>query len=108
MVWLVFPPHSPERFQLESRVGGGGMGEIYRAVDLSNNERVALKLLNKGAPPGERARFMREVEVLADLRHPGIVAYIDHGDWPDGRPYLAMEWLEARIWRRGRTARLSV
>lgn len=70
------------------------MGEIYRATDLATNERVALKLLNRGAEPLERARFMREIEVLADLRHPGIVTYIDHGDWPDGRPYLAMEWLE--------------
>lgn len=70
------------------------MGEIFRATDLATQERVALKLLNKSASPGEHARFRREVEVLAELRHPGIVAYVDHGEWSDGRPYFAMEWLE--------------
>lgn len=70
------------------------MGEIYRAEDKATSSPVALKLLKKGATPEERARFFREVQVLADLRHPGIVDYVDHGEWTDGRPYLAMEWLE--------------
>jgi len=70
------------------------MGEVYRAEDRSNGATVAVKLLRKGATPEERARFQREVQVLADLRHPGLVAYVDHGVWTDGRPYFAMEWLE--------------
>ncbi|MCU0691627.1 MAG: protein kinase, partial [Polyangiaceae bacterium] len=70
------------------------MGEIFRATDDQTSEAVAVKLLRKGASPEERARFHREVKVLADLRHPGIVQYVDHGSWSDGRPYLVMEWLE--------------
>ena len=90
----VFLPHAPERFRLESRVGSGGMGEVFRAQDLSNSITVAVKLLRKSASNEERARFKREIQVLADLRHPGIVDYVDHGEWPDGRLFLAMEWLE--------------
>lgn len=90
----MFAPHTAERFQLDSRIGGGGMGEIYRATDMATQEIVAIKLLKRKAAPEEAARFMREVKVLAELRHPGIVRYVDHGIWPDKRPYLAMEWLE--------------
>ncbi len=70
------------------------MGEIYRAEDTATSATVAVKLLRKGATPEETARFLREVHILADLRHPGIVDYVDHGTWTDGRPYLVMEWLE--------------
>jgi tetratricopeptide (TPR) repeat protein len=70
------------------------MGEVYRARDHQTGELVAVKLLHRKAAREEAARFRREVQVLADLRHPGIVAYVDHGTWTDGRPYFAMEWLE--------------
>ena len=90
----MFAPHTAARFQLEARVGGGAMGEIYRATDAETQAQVAIKLLRKGASTEEQARFMREVNVLADLRHPGIVTYVDHGTWSEGRPYLAMEWLD--------------
>ncbi|MCS6902380.1 MAG: serine/threonine-protein kinase, partial [Myxococcales bacterium] len=87
-------PASTPRYRLEERVGGGGMGEIFRAIDQSTGEPVAIKLLRTGVSPHEEARFQREVKVLADLRHPNVVRYIDHGVWPGGRPFLAMEWLE--------------
>jgi serine/threonine protein kinase/tetratricopeptide (TPR) repeat protein len=90
----VFAPHTAERFQLETRVGAGAMGEVYRARDHQTGEQVAVKLLHRKASREEGARFHREVAMLADLRHPGIVAYVDHGTWTDGRPYFAMEWLE--------------
>jgi serine/threonine protein kinase/tetratricopeptide (TPR) repeat protein len=83
-----------ERFAIESRVGGGASGDIFRAIDQTNGQTVALKLLRVRAAPGERARFSREIAVLADLRHPNIVDYVAHGTWPDGRPFLAMEWLD--------------
>jgi len=90
----VFAPHTAERFRLETRVGAGAMGEVYRATDLQSGEQVAVKFLHRKASREEAARFHREVAMLADLRHPGIVTYIDHGTWTDGRPYFAMEWLE--------------
>lgn len=90
----MFAPHTAERFSLEARVGTGAMGEVYRARDEQTREPVAVKLLHRKASQEETARFRREVQMLADLRHPGIVRYVDDGQWPDGRPYFAMEWLE--------------
>jgi serine/threonine protein kinase/tetratricopeptide (TPR) repeat protein len=83
-----------DRFVVEARTSGGGMGDIYRAVDRETNQTVAIKLLRVTASPQERARFTREIAILADLRHPNIVQYIAHGTWPDGRLFFAMEWLD--------------
>ncbi|HEX8701536.1 MAG TPA: protein kinase, partial [Myxococcaceae bacterium] len=54
---------------------------------------VALKLLHADTPEALQ-RFSREAQVLASLRHPGIVSYVAHGTCQDGRPFLAMQWLE--------------
>jgi tetratricopeptide (TPR) repeat protein len=106
------PPHSrepSERFAIEARVGGGGMGDIYRGVDRATGGQVAIKLLRTTATAQERARFLREIGVLADLRHPNIVQYIDHGTWPDGRLFFAMEWLEGEdLSKRQRRAPLGM
>jgi eukaryotic-like serine/threonine-protein kinase len=81
------------RFEVEHLSGAGGMGQVYRARDLQTGEPVALKVLYQvGAV--EIERFAREAELLAGLRHPGIVRYISGGAIPGGGPYLAMEWLE--------------
>ncbi len=83
-----------ERFVIEARVGSGGMGDIFRALDQETNQTVAVKLLRATASPTDRARFGREIAILADLRHPNIVQYVGHGTWHDGRLFLAMEWLD--------------
>ncbi len=72
------------------------MGTVYRARDLETNCSVALKLLQRGpaTQPHELMRFEREANLLADLRHPGIVSYITHGRMEEGTPYLVMEWLD--------------
>lgn len=83
------------RFVIEQLAGSGGMGTVYRARDLSSGDMVALKLLNAGhvgADEGER--FYREAGLLSELRHPGIVSHIAHGQTSEGRHYLAMEWLD--------------
>ena len=81
------------RFEVEHLSGAGGMGQVYRARDLSTGEAVAIKVLYQvGAL--EIERFAREAELLATLRHPNIVRYIGGGAAPGGGPYLAMEWLE--------------
>ncbi|MBI4703613.1 MAG: protein kinase [Deltaproteobacteria bacterium] len=92
----MFPDSSQqaERYVIESRVGGGASGDIYKGLDTSTGQPVALKVLRQGATEGERARFQREIDVVADLRHPNIISYVSHGQWSDGRPFLAMEWLE--------------
>lgn len=70
------------------------MGDVYRALDQQDGREVAVKVLRSSADAVERARFQREIAVIADLRHPAIVEYIAHGALPDGRPFYAMEWLE--------------
>lgn len=86
-----------DRFRIERLAKTGGMGHVYRTRDVANGEaRCAVKVL----PPGEEAeqedidRFAREAEVLSRLKHPGIVSYVTHGFTTDGRPYLAMDWLD--------------
>ncbi len=83
-----------ERFSLEARAGGGGMGDVFRGVDQETGQPVAVKLLRPTASAAEKVRFQREIAILADLRHPNIVQYIAHGTWDDGRLYFAMEWLD--------------
>ncbi len=79
------------RFVIEGVAGSGGMGTVFRARDLLTGQPVALKLLHELA---DAARFLREAELLSELRHPGIVSYITHGYTEEGHPFLAMEWLE--------------
>ena len=71
------------------------MGIVYKARHLRLSRVVALKMLQAGAYAGahERARFQREAEVVAGLRHANIVAVYDVGDH-EGCPYFTMELLE--------------
>jgi serine/threonine protein kinase len=83
------------RYEIERLAGSGGMGAVYRARDSYSNEWVALKVLHaQNAAGQETERFAREAQLLSELRHPGIVSYVAHGQLPDGRPYLAMEWID--------------
>jgi tetratricopeptide (TPR) repeat protein len=81
------------RFTIHQQAGRGGMGSVYRASDAHSGRHVALKQLHSGDAESLQ-RFSREAHVLASLRHPGIVSYVAHGADDDGRPFLAMEWLE--------------
>jgi eukaryotic-like serine/threonine-protein kinase len=81
-------------YQVEARIGGGGMGTVYRAVD-PEGKKVALKFLSPALAqdPVVVARFAREVTTLARLRHPAIVAVLDQGE-EGGLPWFAMELVE--------------
>ena len=84
-----------QRFVIEAEAGSGGMGTVYRSRDVLRHETVAIKLLNDNLRSGDEVeRFAREVEILAELRHSGIVSYVAHGVIGSGQPYLAMEWLQ--------------
>src|SRR6185436_18505672 len=82
-----------DRFELEEQVGKGGMGQVFRARDRASGEVVAIKLISEGREQ-RAARFLREVELLSELSHPGIVRYVSHGETSSGDLYLAMEWLD--------------
>ncbi|TAK26771.1 MAG: serine/threonine protein kinase [Myxococcaceae bacterium] len=82
------------RYVLESLLGAGGMGRVYRARHVELGEQVAVKFLlaEWTARPEMRARFRREAVVLARLRHPNIVSVIDYGEH-QGELFLVMELL---------------
>jgi tetratricopeptide (TPR) repeat protein len=69
------------------------MGCVFRARDVTTGEPVALKILHPEMHE-HAERFLREAQILAELRHPGIVRYVAHGEAADAGLYLAMEWLE--------------
>ncbi|MCK6587599.1 MAG: protein kinase, partial [Polyangiaceae bacterium] len=98
------------RFEILGLGGSGGMGAVLRAKDLFTGSLVALKIMRR---KDAKASFAEEAQILSELRHPGIVRYIAHGETGAGEPYLAMEWLEGedlseRLTREGLTAGESV
>jgi serine/threonine-protein kinase len=86
---------SIEGYVVESVLGSGGMGVVYRARQQKLSRDVALKMLLSGpcAGPLELARFRREAEAVAILRHCNIVQVYDVGDTA-GRAYFTMELVE--------------
>ncbi|MDQ7911022.1 protein kinase [Phytohabitans sp. ZYX-F-186] len=89
-----------DRYRLEERVATGGMGDVWRATDLTLGRTVAVKVLlpSLSADPGFGARFLAESRMLAAVRHPGVVQVYDRGDCelPDGgrATYLVMEFVD--------------
>jgi WD40 repeat protein len=82
-------------YEVESVLGRGGMGVVYKARHLALKRTVALKMVLAGghASPSERARFRIEAEAVARLQHPNIVQIHEVGD-TDGHPYCALEFVE--------------
>ena len=80
------------RFEIDRISASGGMGVVYRGFDRDAATLVAIKSVRSAASDAEH-RFVREAEILAGLRHPGIVTYLGHGR-ADDELYLVMEWLE--------------
>src|SRR6202050_3312119 len=82
-------------YQIESLLGAGGMGEVYRARDTRLDRAVAIKILTQGLPdtPEVRQRFEREARAVSSLSHPHICVLYDVGN-QDGIEYLVMEYLE--------------
>ncbi|MEZ4469052.1 MAG: serine/threonine-protein kinase, partial [bacterium] len=85
-----------DRFEIEGILGQGGFGTVYRAHQLSTGQRVALKVMTPRTPDAntERARFEREMAVIARLNHPHIVRLLDFGALPDGRLFTVLEFIE--------------
>jgi serine/threonine protein kinase len=84
-------------FRLVRAIGSGGSGSVFLAERAAGGvaQRVAIKLLRPGDDEAAfRERFLRERRILAALNHPGIACLIDAGHTADGRPYLAMDYIE--------------
>lgn len=84
-------------FELTRLLGAGGMGAVYEAqrVEGGFRQTVAIKLV-AGIHPGLNARFERERQILADLRHPCVAQLLDGGETSDGMPYFALEYIEGQ------------
>lgn len=82
-------------YEVQSIVGYGGMGVVYKARHLSLNRTVAIKVPLAGAfaTTSERQRHVREAQAVAALAHPNIITVHDVGDI-DGRPYFTMEFID--------------
>jgi serine/threonine protein kinase len=82
-------------FLLEKKIGQGGMGEVYRARQVSLDRPVAVKCLSRGlaTQPGFVERFQREAKAAANIVHPHVIQIYAYGI-DQGTPYFAMEYVE--------------
>jgi serine/threonine-protein kinase len=83
------------RYQVESQIGTGGFGRVYKAFDPSVGRPVAIKVLTALDSPDLLARFQTEARTTGSLHHPNIVTILDFGE-DEGAPYLVMEYLEGQ------------
>ncbi len=91
------PPFSIAHYRIASRIGAGGMGEVYRATDTKLGRDVALKILpaEMARDPERLARFRREARAVAAFNHPHIVTIFSVEE-SDGIHFLTMELVEGQ------------
>ncbi len=84
-----------DKYRLIRLLGKGGMGSVWLAEHTALKTQVAVKLIDSelGKLPKSRARFVREAQLAARIRSVHVVQVYDSGEAPDGRPYIAMEYL---------------
>ena len=82
------------QYRIESAIGAGGMGVVFRAYDTKLQRPVAIKFLSDDlADAAARRRFQREAQMASSLNHPHILTVYDTGEF-EGRQYLATEFVD--------------
>ncbi len=86
------------RFLVLKKIGGGGMGAVYRARQEGMDRDVAVKVLLGDLAQNDTVlrRFTLEALAVSRLRHPNTIQIFDYGQTPQGNPYIAMELLEGQ------------
>src|SRR5579859_4957331 len=86
------------KFVIESLIGSGAMGAVFRARQVALEKTVAIKVLHgeHADDPAFAARFHREAKAASRLNHPNSIQVLDFGAEPDGLLYIAMEFLDGR------------
>ncbi len=84
-----------DRYHMESLIGKGGMGSVYKARLAALNKTVAVKILHASLAEdeGARRRFEREARATSSLNHNNLATVSDFGIGPDGSPYFVMEYV---------------
>ena len=90
------PGRRIKHYQIVSLIGEGGMGEVYLATDTILGRRVALKVLPAfvSKDPERLRRFTQEARAASQLSHPNVCMVHEIGETDDGRPFIAMEYVE--------------
>src|SRR3954453_23711030 len=93
-------PNDPStRYRIQREIGRGGMAVVYLADDLRHRRQVAIKFIQPElAQAVGAARFLREIEIAAQLTHPHIVPLFDSGEI-DGKLFYVMPFLEGESLR---------
>src|SRR5262245_43749806 len=85
-------------YRIQSLLGSGGMGEVYKAMDTRLNRAVVIKFLTAASLETHLQYFEREARLASSLNHPNIVTIYEFGRSEVG-PYIGMEWVDGRTLR---------
>jgi serine/threonine protein kinase/tetratricopeptide (TPR) repeat protein len=94
-------PTTVGHYRLESQIGAGSMGAVYRAVDTRLNRIVAIKLWqhDEGTSADSSRRMLKEARAASALNHPNIVIVHEFGETPDGDAFIVQEFIDGRTLR---------
>src|SRR4029077_18903470 len=86
------------QFQILQKIGSGGMGAVYKALEPENGRMVGIKILHPKLANRKDlvSRFRREARAMSQLSHPNTVKVYLYGELEDGSLYIIMEFLEGR------------